>query len=352
MEQEKIGKFIAEIRKDKKLTQAQLAKKIGVTDRAISKWENGRGMPDLSLMKPLCNELGITINELLCGEKIAGDDYQKKFEENIFNTINYSENKIKKNRIKNIVFTVFVIILLFCVVLFSYKFYLLNKYTLEKPINVSNVINGLKNQKTINIYKRTINSNYFSMSGFKIRNDFDGYVLNERDSEYQPYLMRKEEDGKIYTIGYDSGKENNYQMIDYFVNDAVIISNEKEGSLENFNSADRKYFLLKNDINNDLDFYNYIANNYFIENDIFMDKRTMMENYSFNLFVSVMMPEINRMTIIKGDYEGFIFYLDNNVIQVSIIRDDKIYGFYTNDGRFQDETYLIDILGTIEFNEA
>lgn len=58
MNQEKIGKFILKLRKEKNMTQKELANKIGVTDRAISKWENGRGLPDLSLMKPLCDELG------------------------------------------------------------------------------------------------------------------------------------------------------------------------------------------------------------------------------------------------------------------------------------------------------
>ena len=61
MNQEKIGKFISNVRKDKKLTQRQLADKLGITDRAISKWENGKSMPDLSLLKPLCDILGIVI---------------------------------------------------------------------------------------------------------------------------------------------------------------------------------------------------------------------------------------------------------------------------------------------------
>ena len=78
MNQEKIGKFILELRKEKNMTQQELADKIGVTDRAISKWENGRGMPDLSLMKPLCQELGISINELISGEKIDKKEYSIK----------------------------------------------------------------------------------------------------------------------------------------------------------------------------------------------------------------------------------------------------------------------------------
>ncbi|MBR4618188.1 MAG: DUF4825 domain-containing protein [Bacilli bacterium] len=99
MNQEKIGKFIAKCRKDKKMTQSDLAEKLGVTDKSIGNWENGRNMPDLSLFKPLCEELDITINELLSGEKLKKEEYQEKLEENIINTIDYSTKKI--NIIRN-----------------------------------------------------------------------------------------------------------------------------------------------------------------------------------------------------------------------------------------------------------
>ena len=99
MNQEKIGKFIAKCRKDKKMTQSELGERLGVTDKSIGNWENGRNMPDLSIFKPLCDELGITINELLSGEKIKKEEYQEKFEENIINTIDYSSKKI--NLIRN-----------------------------------------------------------------------------------------------------------------------------------------------------------------------------------------------------------------------------------------------------------
>lgn len=99
MNQEKIGKFISKCRKEKKLTQTDLAEKLGVTDKSISNWENGRNMPDLSLFKPLCDELGITINDLMSGEKISKDKYQEKFEENIVNTIEYSNKRIKKHNL-------------------------------------------------------------------------------------------------------------------------------------------------------------------------------------------------------------------------------------------------------------
>lgn len=83
MNQIKIGKFISECRKEKNMTQAQLAEKLNITDRAVSKWETGRGMPDSSIMLELCSELGITVNELLSGERLKMEDYQLKFEENL-----------------------------------------------------------------------------------------------------------------------------------------------------------------------------------------------------------------------------------------------------------------------------
>ena len=70
MDQVKIGRFVAECRKGKGLTQAKLAEMLGITDRAVSKWETGKSMPDASLMLPLCEILGISVNELLSGERI------------------------------------------------------------------------------------------------------------------------------------------------------------------------------------------------------------------------------------------------------------------------------------------
>ena len=81
MNQIKIGKFIAECRKAVKLTQAQLAEKLGVTDRAVSKWETGRAMPDSSIMLDLCRELKISVNELLNGEKIIMENNEQKNEQ-------------------------------------------------------------------------------------------------------------------------------------------------------------------------------------------------------------------------------------------------------------------------------
>jgi len=96
MNQVKIGRFIAQCRKNKNLTQAQLAEKLNITDRAISKWETGKGMPDSSIMLELCNELGINVNELLSGEMIKMDKYEKLAEENLLELKRLEEIDNKK----------------------------------------------------------------------------------------------------------------------------------------------------------------------------------------------------------------------------------------------------------------
>lgn len=91
MNQIKIGRFIAECRKKNKLTQMQLAERLGITDRAISKWENGKSMPDSSIMLDLCKELKITVNDLLSGEVVTMDNYNKELEGNLFEIIKQKE---------------------------------------------------------------------------------------------------------------------------------------------------------------------------------------------------------------------------------------------------------------------
>ncbi len=85
MDQKKTGAFIAQCRKEKNLTQVQLAELLEITNQAVSKWENGRGMPDVSLLQPLCNALDISLNELFSGEHISAEEYKGKAEENISN---------------------------------------------------------------------------------------------------------------------------------------------------------------------------------------------------------------------------------------------------------------------------
>lgn len=96
MDQEKIGRFIQEKRKEKKFTQSALAEKLNITDRAISKWENGICLPDAGTMPELCKILNISINDLFSGEIVDMKDNEKKLEENLLEMVRLKEEKDKQ----------------------------------------------------------------------------------------------------------------------------------------------------------------------------------------------------------------------------------------------------------------
>lgn len=112
MNQQKIGEFIAQCRKNKNITQQELSEKLGVSDRTIGNWENGRNMPDLSLFKPLCDELDISLNDLMSGEKVDEKNTQQKSEENIVYVIDFTNKKIEsKNNFISLILIAFGILI-------------------------------------------------------------------------------------------------------------------------------------------------------------------------------------------------------------------------------------------------
>ena len=116
MNQIKIGKFIAECRKKNNLTQMQLAEKLNITDRAVSKWENGKAMPDSSIMLNLCNELKISVNELLSGEVLEMNSYNEKTEQNLIDAVRQKETSDKRLLKMEIVIGVLISIVFFILI--------------------------------------------------------------------------------------------------------------------------------------------------------------------------------------------------------------------------------------------
>ena len=238
MNQVKIGKFIAECRKNKKLTQAELAEKLNITDRAISKWETGKGMPDSSIMLNLCDELGISINELISGEKLDKKEYQDKFEENVLNTINYSQKQIKKTRNKYAI--IMGIIILFLVTFATLFGIDINRMKNNKPVFFSTwgfdyfppvnldeerIINSIENYIVANgdEHKRHDNSKTFaSMRVFLIDE-------KEENNLYYIYAWVLEEcfyyeDGKIIN---ESGSSIPYKFVVEKINDEFEVTDSR-----------------------------------------------------------------------------------------------------------------------------
>lgn len=160
MDQVNIGKFIAKIRTKKQMTQKELADRIGVTDRAISNWENGRRMPDISLIKPLCDELEISINELLSGKIIDDNNIKKLTDENLEKILKeYYKMKKHKNIFKTllcILFGILIYVIIYISLIFSITSIFNNCFTeYEKIVD----INKYDKNYYIEKYKGDLNSN-------------------------------------------------------------------------------------------------------------------------------------------------------------------------------------------------
>ena len=137
MNQEKIGKYIATCRKKNKLTQEQLAEKLGVSSKSVSRWENGKTMPDVSLFQQLCKELNITINDLLSGETMN----ENKFDLSSDRLVDYSKYIKKIEKKKSIILSIGLITLiglfLIIIILIFNKTFFKNSYELDYMNNIS-----------------------------------------------------------------------------------------------------------------------------------------------------------------------------------------------------------------------
>ncbi len=129
MDQLRIGRFIAEKRKEKNLTQMQLAEKLGITDRAVSKWETGRSLPDASIMLELCSLLNITVNDLLSGEVVSMENHDERTEKLLLEMIKEKEKADKRLLSVEIVIGVLSSIFLFAMIAVGIVF-----MKMEKPM--------------------------------------------------------------------------------------------------------------------------------------------------------------------------------------------------------------------------
>ena len=190
MNQEKIGKFIAKKRKEKNLTQIQFAEKLGVSDRSVSNWENGKNMPDVSLFPIISKELNITINDLMSGEIVEKKEYQQKFEENIIYTI---DKKVKKeNRLLKIIlltlFIIFFVLVMFVSIESIYMKSNINSYPLIQK-NYYDDIHVNDNQ----YFERTIYSYGFYVKYFyKSKNPDKPMMISNNISEKDFEIVKKD----------------------------------------------------------------------------------------------------------------------------------------------------------------
>ena len=215
MNQEKIGIFISKCRKKKNLTQEQLAEKLNTTSKSISRWENGKTMPDISIMIQLCDVLDISINELLSGEKLSKDNLKKETEKLLLNNVKTIKIIKKKNsKLKIITITTIIILIILIttlLVLYKIKYPKIDIYNIQL---IPSIKEELGKKQTI---KRKENNIYFygtnSLRLYDINEnyyDFNEAIKHKQTTilELKNYLnMQYKNDNIQRYILYDGGTE-------------------------------------------------------------------------------------------------------------------------------------------------
>ena len=252
---------------------------------------------------------------------------------------------------KKIIKITIIVIISLIVIFFGYKGIMFYRYTIEKPADVEDIVKGLKNQKELKIYKQELSEKeYITVKNIKMKNILDDYEEVENVSTKTSY--KKESNGNSYVINYLGGYLN-ISIIDGLTDyiDEVWGSTNYGFLKGNIKDIDMKDFLKRNNINNDIDFYKFVANHYYIESNLFTDTKTLKENYAFNLYTSSLVPEIDGWTILDGDIKGYITEnsnKDGTAYQICIIDNDKRYIIVTDDPRFKDESFMMDVISSIE----
>ncbi len=264
MNQERIGKYIAKLRKEKKITQEELAEKLGVSSKSISRWETGRNMPDLSLITPLCKELGTTINELLSGEKLNEKEYQEKLEENIIKTIDFTDKKLRKTR--RIFYSIIIIIVLFIITLITLFCIDVNRMRNNEPVFFSTW--GFKYAPAIDFHDEEI---AIAIENYLLEKSENEPKHHENEKSFvsiRPYLTEEKNNYKLYNvyawvleetyylenneIRQDSGSSIPYKFVVEHINDEYKVTDSKIPRDGSYYAEDMKNIFPRS-VRNDMD---------------------------------------------------------------------------------------------------
>ena len=218
MNQKKIGDFISKLRKEKNLTQEQLGQKLGVSNKTISRWENGNYLPDISLFEPISQEFNISINELLKGERIEKDEELKESHKNILNILN--KNKVEKKKIK-IFIGIICLLLIFALIIVLYQ-----SYTLQNIKEDTETHLVFKNDLYINEKEVELTRNEYLILHFLDKTDSQIKKMTSEEKE----LLLNYYYGILESINWYGfiGEFTSYKKNNLFDNNIKIISLSKK----------------------------------------------------------------------------------------------------------------------------
>lgn len=324
MDQKKIGIFIAELRKKKNMTQKDLAEKLNVSITAVSKWERGICLMDMSLLKPLSQILEVSIAEIINGEKDNNN-----IEDAIENTLKYSSKKIEIEKRKKYIILLTAIIILFFIGLYCYKGLLVYSInSIEK--NIYEMKDNSKKEFGAPIYINNIVTNeYYTFKNMKLKNIFKDKIKNTEDIDNVSYTL--DTDKHVVLITENTSNLLNSYLIE-FPNDII----------------DREKHFNKLNINNDLELHKYISDFTTKDFSIFNSLSFLQQYYFECSFYNIIDYSFDEVHEIRGDLNGYVVILKDKYISYHIINGDVEYGI-SFVGNF-DYNYTLDIISTIKFN--
>ena len=333
MNQEKIGKFIATLRKEQNLTQEELAEKLGITAKAVSKWECGKGLPDASIMLELCKILKITVNDLLSGERVDKENYQKKLEKNIIDTIDYSNKIVDK---KNQKIAKFIMLLGIFLIFNAFSVFPTESSwgSIYSVVGLLISTLGFINLKKNKIFKKIfLGISYFIM-GFilLIILDYANVILNKVPPRFS-YLIKTTEDMIIYK----SPLCNVYRINRNTKNEYYIVDTKKEYTEDNvpivpFNRD-------KSGIENIIHYKNqYVGNN---SNDSHLIDSLPLAEYGYVFEIDSVNLGLTIDYHITDWYVNENHYLEKSLLYNSVSIFTLIYNVEKITFNFSGNTYIV-----------
>ncbi len=316
MNQEKIGKYVREKRKEKNLTQLELAEKIGVSDRTISKWENGICLPDFSHFEFICKELDITINELLSGEDIKKDEYLKKFEENFIKTFLYKEKMRKKKQKQKLLIGLIIIVL---ILYFIYKIILVEMYYQTRELT-----------KDLKIYENdmeTIKIENKDSANFIVDNNIEFKIPEEfieiTDSSKSSLIF-----DNCHTFSKNLTEENKFDS-------TLVFCRNLDSILSMYNSEYKSGFIFdfnvyklytKYNLEDEIDIIQYYYKNNKRNLNVLSKLNDIKINIIVNNYVNTVLPASDNFEHLSGDLRGYLIY-NKDVFYAMLLVRNEIYSF-------------------------
>ncbi len=242
---------------------------------------------------------------------------------------------MKLDKIKIIIITLFVLVSSYI----GLKSFYLSYYDIKSIDNFQTISDQLKNFDTITLTNNPLNEEeYLTFQNMKIKNDFKNFIqINDNITNDTLKLSLRSDDlsSSITTDSFMMGKGETY--IKYLKSNPLLFSNDYENSKKFINTNLTK-FLDKNNIKNDYDLFNYLINKDNFNNNIFTSLTDIQDKYALAYLTSIIIPKIEKITYLKGDYNGYLFKINQNLYEVSIQTDN-------------DTRYIFTFIGSNYFNK-